>query len=87
MDILSGKADLNGGALLTKRKHFLSYPIENLWKVVLQKEELDVLGKTEGVSQDINQGVHLFWRKLESEECCHDAGEGRHVVRGVQGLI
>ena len=51
---------------------------------MLNKEEFDVLGQTEGVGEDVNEVVNLLGRQLEGEESGHDPGEGGHVVRGVQ---
>ena len=51
---------------------------------MLHKEEFNVFGQTEGVGEDIYDIVNLLRRELEGEERGHDAGEGGHVVRGVQ---
>ena len=51
---------------------------------MLHKEEFNVFGQTEGVSEDIDEVVNLLRRELKGEEGGHDTGEGGHVVRGVQ---
>ena len=56
----------------------------NLRQIMFNQEEFDVLGQTEGVSEDVNEVVNLLGRQLEGQEGGHDPGEGGHVVRGVQ---
>ena len=51
---------------------------------MLLKEKFDIFGKTEGVSEDVNDIINLLWRELEGEEGGHDPREGGHVVRGVK---
>ena len=43
---------------------------------MLNKEDFDVLGQTEGVSEDVNEVVNLLGRQLEGEKGGHDSGEG-----------